>query len=350
MSLSTAALRRMPKAELHRHLDGSVRLRTIRELAQRHGLDLEASNMKELRDRATVTAPMRNLDEVLASFAVTQKVLCSYEALERVAFENVEDAFRDGVRLLELRFAPAFIAAGKALGFDEIIEAVVAGAGRGMAAYPIQVGLIGILARSFPLEANRGATEELLRRAARPGGEKICGLDLADAEDTTDPEQFVPFVAAAREAGLGITIHSGENTNAAAVERTLDLFRPERIGHGIRIQGHPETLERVRRARVHLEVCPTSNWLTRSVASLEEHPLPELLQAGIECSINSDDPQLFGIDLVHEYRLCARLFGLTGTQLLRLGRTAVERSFLPREIRAEVLSKHFPPADTVGDG
>ncbi|MBN1835189.1 MAG: adenosine deaminase [Spirochaetales bacterium] len=336
----------MPKAELHRHLDGSVRPQTLWELSRRHALELGVSTPEELRAKATITTPRRNLEEVLAGFAITQRVLCCYEALERVAFENVEDAFRDGVRLLELRVAPAFIAAGKELGYDEIIEGVLDGVGRGMAVYPIEVGLIGILPRGFPLEENRRATRELLRYAAggHRGGERICGFDLADAEDTTNPEDFVPFVEAARAAGLGITIHSGENTSARAVELTLDLFKPQRIGHGIRIWGHPRTVERVRRQGVHLEICPTSNWLTRSVPSLDEHPLPHLLHAGVDLSVNSDDPQLFAIDLVHEYRLCLEGFGLSPAQLLELGRAAVRRSFLPREIRSAVLRRDFPPA------
>jgi adenosine deaminase len=351
MSLSAQVLRRMPKAELHRHLDGSVRPRTIWEIAARHGLDLGASSLEELRAKATITAPMRDLEEVLESFATTQKVLCSYEALERVAFENVEDAFRDGVCLVELRFAPAFIAAGKDLGYDEIIEAVIDGTRRGMAVYPLQVGLIGILPRGYPREANRAAMDELLRYATggHNGGERICGFDLADAESTTNPADFVPFVEAARAAGLGITIHSGENTSAEAVERTLELFRPQRIGHGIRIWGNPKTLQRVRQLGTHLEVCPTSNWLTRSVPSLEEHPLPDLLRSGVDLSINSDDPQLFAIDLVHEYGIAENLYGLSYDELLGLSRNAVERSFLPPEIRAEVLAKHFPSTDIVGE-
>jgi adenosine deaminase len=341
----------MPKVELHRHLDGSVRPETILEIARRHGLGLGAATLEEVRARATISAPMRDLEEVLGRFAVTQSVLCSYEAIERVAFENVEDAFRDGVCLAELRFAPAFIAAGKELGFDEIVEAVVDGTRRGMAVYPLQVGLIGILPRRFPLELNRKATDTLLGYAAgrHPGGDRICGFDLADAEDTTRPEDFVALVEEARAAGLGLTIHSGENTSAEAVERTLELFRPQRLGHGIRIWGHPGTVERVRRLGTHLEVCPTSNWLTRSVPSLEEHPLPHLLRAGVELSINSDDPQLFGIDLVHEYRLAVDLFGLSADELVRLNRTAAGRSFLPAETRSEVVARYFPPADTLGE-
>jgi adenosine deaminase len=344
--MTRETIKALPKAELHRHLDGSIRLRTILELARRHGLDLGARSVQELARQATVRAPLRDLQAVLESFATLQKVLCSYEAIKRVAFENVEDAHRDGVRLLELRFAPPFIAAGKDLDNQEIIEAVLDGITLGMESYPVEVGLIGILPRGFDLEVNRKAAEDIIRcsRGGHRNAHRICGFDLADAEDTSDPQDFVPLVEAARRAGLGITIHSGENTTAQAVDTTLDLFRPQRIGHGIRIWGHEGTLQRIREQQVMLELCPTSNWLTRSVPALEEHPLPKLYRSGVEISINSDDPHLFAIDLVHEYEICSRLYGLSRDQFLDINRRTVEHSFLSPEIRAEVLRNYFSSA------
>jgi adenosine deaminase len=208
------------------------------------------------------------------------------------------------------------------------------------------VGLIGILPRGFDLEVNRKAAEDIIRcsRGGHRNAHRICGFDLADAEDTSDPQDFVPLVEAARRAGLGITIHSGENTTAQAVDTTLDLFRPQRIGHGIRIWGHEGTLQRIREQQVMLELCPTSNWLTRSVPALEEHPLPKLYRSGVEISINSDDPHLFAIDLVHEYEICSRLYGLSRDQFLDINRRTVEHSFLSPEIRAEVLRNYFSSA------
>jgi adenosine deaminase len=343
--LDRSMLRSLPKVELHRHLDGSVRFETILDLARRHGLDLGSGSDEELGERTLIRTPMRDLEAVIALFATLQKVLCCYEALRRVAFENVEDAYRDGVKLLELRFAPAFIAAGKNLSNDEIIEGVLDGVADGLERYPIEAGLIGILPRTAPPEANRQATADLIRhaRGARRGAEGLVGFDLADSETAAPAEDFLPLVEQARGAGLGITIHSGENTSAAAVRKTLELFRPSRIGHGIRVWEEPEAVERVRRLGVHLEVCPTSNWLTRSVTSLEEHPLPGLYRAGVSLSINSDDPRLMDIDLVHEYALCARLYGFGVADFQAINRAAVRASFLPEAARRRVLAEHFPP-------
>jgi adenosine deaminase len=290
---------------------------------------------------------MKDLQAVLDSFATIRQVLCSYEAIERIAFENVEDAHRDGIHLIELRFAPPFISAGRDLGNDEIIEAVLDGITRGMSRYPIQVGLIGIMVRAMDLETNRQAAAELNRYAGSGyrNADRICGFDLADAEDSSRPEDFLPMVERAREAGLGITIHSGENTSAAAVRRTLDVFDPQRIGHGIKSFGDEPLLQRLRDQDVMLEVCPTSNWLTSSVRSLEEHPLPLLYRGGVPVSVNSDDPNLFGIDLVHEYELCTRLYGFTAEDFLRINRHTVAHSFLPEDIRKDVLRRFFPTAE-----
>jgi adenosine deaminase len=336
-------LRKLPKVELHRHLDGSVRLSTILDLARKHGLDVGAGTVSELRRIATVTEPMKDLGAVLACFQTTQRVLCSAEAIRRVTYENIEDAWRDGVKLLELRFAPAFIARGKNISNDEIIEAVLDGVALGMFAHPIEVGLIGILPRSHPLEDNERVVQDLVRwrSSGKPHAERLCGLDLADAEDGTDPSAFVPLVEQARAAGMGITIHSGENTSGAHVQRSLDLFSPCRIGHGIKAWGDDVCVRRLLEADVLLEISPTSNWLTRSVASLYEHPLPRLYHAGVRVCINSDDPHLMGIDLVHEYELCRRQYGFTEKDFFGMNRSALSHSFLPAESKARVLGEYF---------
>ena len=339
-------IRALPKAELHRHLDGSIRLQTVADIAARHNLDLGVRDGEDLASKALITRPMKDLQSVLDSFATIRKVLCSYEAIERIAYENVEDAWRDGIHLIELRFAPPFISTGKALDNDEIIEAVLDGITRGMGRYPVQVGLIGILVRTMDLEVNRRATADLIRYAGSGyrNADRICGFDLADSEDRSRPEDFLPMVEQARKAGLGITIHSGENTSAAAVAKTLDLFEPARIGHGIKSWGDEPLLRRLRERNVMLEVCPTSNWLTSSVASLEDHPLPSLYRGGVSVSINSDDPNLFGIDLVHEYELCAGIYGFTKKDFMSINRQTVAHSFLPPSIRTDVLGRHFSAA------
>jgi adenosine deaminase len=333
-----AGLRKLPKVELHRHLDGSVRPATIWEIAQERGIQVGARSREALERSAVINAPLKDLNSVLARFATQQAVLCSFDAISRITFENVEDAWRDGVTLVELRFAPSYIADGKSISNDEIIGGVLDGMLRAMTAWPIEVGLIGILPRRFPLEKNRAATRDLIRwrTSGEPGAARICGFDLADGEADCDPEEFAPLVEEARSAGMGITIHSGEDTDAAHVARTLALFRPSRIGHGIRSWGDEEVMRRLIDEDVLLEVNPTSNWITGAVASMSAHPLPGLFRAGVPVCINSDDPNLFGIDLVHEYELCAREFGFGETEFRAMNRAAARHSFLPEEIRGRI--------------
>jgi adenosine deaminase len=331
-------LRTLPKIELHRHLDGSVRISTIWEIAQEHGMDLGVRSLDELQRKAVLRTPRGSLQDVLDCFATQQSALCSFEAISRITMENIEDAWKDGVRLIELRFAPAFIARGKTITNDQIIAAVLDGTRKGMEAWPVEVGLIGILPRSYPAESNAAATRDLVRwrESGAPGASRICGFDLADSEAGFDPTVLAPFVEEAREAGMGITVHTGENTDAAHVARALQVYRPSRIGHGIRAIEDPDLMRRLADQDVLLEVSPTSNWITSAVPSLSAHPLPALYRAGVPVCVNSDDPNLFGIDLVHEYKVCAREFGFGVKEFSAMNAAALRRSFLPAEIRARV--------------
>lgn len=338
-------LRSLPKVELHRHLDGSVRVQTIWDIAQQHGIDVGAGSLEELHRAAVIRQPVDSLEAALACFTTQQKVLDSFESLSRVTLENIEDAWNDGAKLVELRFAPAFIAQGKDLSNDEIIGGVLDGVVTGMAQWPIEVGLIGILPRGLPPAANERAALDLARwkKSGRPAAERICGFDLAAQERGVDPVPFVPLVDMAREAGMGITVHSGEDTDAAHVERTLDLFRPGRIGHGIQAWGNDRVVRRLREEDVLLELCPTSNWLTRAVPSRGAHPLPRFYRAGVPISINSDDPNLMGIDLVNEYEVCAREYGLDEEDFQAINLAALRHSFLPPEVIGAVKEAFFTP-------
>jgi len=343
MKSSLKTLREIPKVELHRHLDGSVRFETIQDLARYQGIDLGCSTAEELRTLTKIDKPMEDLESVLNSFWTTQKVLSSYEAIKRVTFENVEDAFRDGVVLAELRFAPAFISFGKEIGFNEIIEGVLDGLHEGMKKYPVQGGIICIAARGLDFEDNSRALAETVhyRSGIHKESDRICGFDLADAEDSTNPETFIPLINRARDEGLGITVHSGENTDAAAVLSALNLYKPSRIGHGIKIRGNEEAEEKILRNNIHLELCITSNYLTRSVPSLEEHPFPDFYKKGMQVSLNSDDPHLMNIDLVHEYRLCEHLFDFQIDDFYAVNSSALNFSFLDDDVKSFIHSKYF---------
>ena len=329
--------RKFPKVELHRHLDASIRIGTVHELARKHNIDVNAGTLAELDHKVTIRKPMKNLEDVLHSFLTTQKVLVSYEGIKRVAFENVEDCFNDGIKLVELRFAPVYIAKGKNLGNDEIIEGVIDGITEGMNKYDIQVGLIHIMPRSMDLALNLQSTEDILRyrKSSHKNADRLFGIDLADLETPESFTDYAASIAKAKKAGMGVTIHSGEDSTADHVRKTIEIFHADRIGHGIQIAKDPDVMKLVKDRNVALEVCPTSNWLTQCVKTIDAHPLKFLYQQGVKVTLNSDDPQIMGIDLTHEYEVAEKL-GMTKEDLRKMNQWALEKSFLPEEITKRI--------------
>lgn len=328
---------KLPKVELHRHLDASIRFDTILELAKIHNLELGDNLDKKL----VIKKPMSSLEEVLESFWTTQKVLCSYEAIKRVAFENVEDAHRDGIKLVELRFAPLFIQQGKKLGFDEIIEGVIDGITQGMEKYPVAVGLLHIMPRSLDLKLNLESTDKILsyQKSYHKNADRLVGVDLADMETDESFIDYAPSIEKARLQGLGVTIHSGENTTGQHVIKTIKTFNATRIGHGIQIYKDPEAMKFVKDHDVALEVCPTSNWLTQCVPTLEKHPLKYLYEQGVKVTLNTDDPHIMNINLIHEYEVASTILGMNQDHFKQMNKWALEKSFLPQDIKKDLKKK-----------
>jgi adenosine deaminase len=328
---------KLPKVELHRHLDASIRFETIIDLAHRNNIALKS----ERREDLVISQPMKSLEIVLNAFWSQQKVLANYEAIKRVAFENVEDAYLEGIKLIELRFAPLFIQKGKKLGFDEIIEAVIDGITQGMEKFPVQVGLLHIMPRSLELNSNLQATQDILRyrKSTHKNADRIVGIDLADLETDESFRDYAPSIALARADGLGVTIHSGEDSSAEHVRRTLETFQATRIGHGVQIVNDPAVMKLVKDRDVVLEVCPTSNWLTNIVKKIEDHPLRALYDQGVKVTLNSDDPHIMNINLIHEYEVVAQKLGFTGPEFMQMNKWALEKSFLPDDIKKDLRKK-----------
>ena len=337
-------IKTLPKIETHIHLDGSVRLNTIWEIAQADSIDLGVQSIDELENICTVLEPMNSLQEVLDVFWVHQKVLNSRENIARVTFENVEDAYNDGVVLLELRFAPTFISLRKeSLSNDDIILGVLDGIQAGMQRYDIEVGLIGIGVRGMEEEDNMQALLDIIRlkNGDHPHADRLVGFDLAATEAGFATSSFLNLITIARKGGLHITIHSGEDTDAEHVRKTLNILGAERIGHGVKSWDDPSVIELLKERDAHLELSVTSNWLTKTVLTIEDHPIKKLYESGVSISINTDDAHLMGIDLMHEYELIADKFGFTKDDFMKINADALEHSFLSEDIKAKVRDKHF---------
>jgi adenosine deaminase len=349
-----AMVRDMPKIELHRHLEGGIRPTTAWKLAQTQNIDLGFTDYPSYETTAIVNAPIGGLTKVLEAMALTRKILASAAAIEEVAFECVQDAKKDNIKLFELRFAPALLAQASGLDYPEIIAAVTRGAERAaidntaarqttavLAAPTIEVGLIAALRRTSPEKTNKAIVGAMLEARTKNRAIPLVGVDLSDNEWAAEPETFAGLFDILREAGFGITVHSGLNTSPAHLWRTIRLLKPQRIGHGILAIQDPSLMDEIKRSRIHLEVSVLSNWITEAVPAIKAHPLPRLLATGLSVGINSDDPGLFGSSLSDEYELLERTFGLSAQDFMLINQSTLQSSFLPEEMKAMVWERYF---------
>lgn len=328
--LPLETLRKLPKVELHRHLEGCVRPETFLEIIREHRLPLAIPDLAAARRLIQMTdGDARNFQVFLAKFEPLRGFYPSREAIERVACEAVEDAARDTVRYLELRFSPVHFARGR--GFDPIetaqwiVEAARAEARR----HGMRVAFIATLGRHFSREVNAPTLQAALEMA----GDGFVGLDLAGDEVNFPARDFADFLEKARDHGLGLTLHAGELGGPENVREAIQELGADRIGHGVRASEDPDLLELAREHGVAFEICLTSNLHTGAVRHLSTHPLTHLIEAGLRVTLNTDDPQISGITLTGEYELAHRVLGLSPEVLRSLVLNALEAAFLTQEDR-----------------
>jgi adenosine deaminase len=324
----------LPLIELHRHLDGSVRLATVLDLARKHCLPLPADDLEGLRPYVQVSTPQPGIMAFIERFEWQVGVLADYESVRRVAYENVEDAQRDGLDYIELRFSPLFMSLPHRLDPAEVTTAVVEGALAGERDFGVKVGLIGILSRTYGVE---GAEKEL--QALLTQKDHLRALDLAGDEAHFPAEWFRDHFRQARAVGWHVTVHAGEIAGAESIWEALKDLGAERIGHALRAVDDPRLLDYMREHRIGVESCLTSNVQTSCVESYAVHPLLRFLQAGIPATINTDDPGISGIDLAYEYNVAAAQAGLGKAECRQAQRNALEVAFLTAEEREELRSK-----------
>ena len=331
-------LRGLPKVDLHRHLDCSMRWSTVLELAPQVGLELPKT-LREIQEGFLVLEPLRDLDSVLKKFMNAQKLLASDEILQRLAEEAVEDAVNEGVRLLELRFAPTFIQEGhSSLHFKKILQALTKGLESAQKKWPISVGLICIFQRNLPSARNAEVLKFLLENQ-----DFFCGADLADLETAAPPRYFKNLFQEVSKAGIPITIHSGEMPHAEAslwVRESVEILGARRIGHGVQVIHDLSTIDFLKINNICLEICPLSNLLTGAFSSPENHPLRKLFDAGLRVCINSDDPGIFHSSLLDDYRMAREAHQFSDEELRKMNQFGYEASFLKNK---EKWRKDFWP-------
>lgn len=328
-------LHALPKIELHRHLEGSIRLETLVDVARAYEIVLPSYEPEGLRPYVQVTAQdAPDVITFLSKFDVLRRFFCSPEVIQRVVRECIEDAADDQIRYMELRFTPNALA--KARGFDlkEVVSWVCETVREAEKANNIRVNLIISMNRHESLEIGEKTFEAAL--AYREQG--VVALDLAGKEPGFPARPFGPLFREAKRAGMGITIHASEWEGPENVRDAIENLRTDRIGHGVRSVEHSEIVKLVREKRVAFEVCPTSNIQTGVVGYLGHHPVLDLHYLDVPITINTDDPAIHGITLTDEYALAVQGLGLSLHDLHRIIIRAAEVSFLPPDEREQLIN------------
>jgi adenosine deaminase len=321
----------LPFIDLHRHLDGSVRLETVLDLAKQHGVKLPGATVEELRPHVEVTEPQPGLMAFIAKMLWMTRVLGDADACRRITCENVEDAKREGIDYLELRFSPFFMAEPHGLDPERVVAAIVEGAAEGAEATGVRVNLIGILSRTYGAEIAMKELDALLAHR-----KDLVALDLAGDEANFPAPLFVEHFRKGRDAGWRITVHAGEAGGPHSVWDAVRLLGAERIGHCTRTLEDPALVDFLGENRIAIEANLTSNVHTSTVPNLASHPLRQMLAHGLLASINTDDPAVSAIDLPHEFEIAAPAAGLSREQIRQAQINALETAFLSEAEKREL--------------
>jgi aminodeoxyfutalosine deaminase len=280
-----------PKVELHVHLEGTVRPRTLLEIARRNDYALPADTEEGLAE----LYDFRDFAHFIDVWVMTTNALRTEEDFRQVVLDYATEAASHGAVYVEGIFSPAE-RVHRGVGWDEIFSGYCDGAAEASERYGLELRLTPDIVRGFPLED----AEETVRYAARYRDRGVVGVGLGGLEAEYPPEPYEHAFALAREEGLASVPHAGEVAGPPSVRGALETLGAARLRHGIRAAEDPGLLREIAGRRVVLDVCPISNLRTRAVASLEEHPLPRLVSAGALCSISTDDPAMFGTDLTRD--------------------------------------------------
>ncbi|OIN14318.1 adenosine deaminase [Oceanisphaera psychrotolerans] len=322
----------LPLLDLHRHLDGNIRPATILELGQSFNMTLPATTLGGLRPHVQVLDNAPDLMSFLAKLDWGVKVLGSYDACRRIAYENIEDLQNAGIDYAELRFSPGYMAMSHRLDPQGVVEAVIDGVAAGSRDFGIPVKLIGIMSRTFGQQA---CEQELAACLAHR--DKLVAMDLAGDELGFPGDLFEDHFRRVRHAGLHVTVHAGEAAGSDSIWQAIRELGAERIGHGVKAVEDDTLLDYLAERRIGIETCLTSNLQTSTVAELHHHPIHRFLDRGIAVCLNTDDPAVEGIELRHEYTDAAAKAGLTAAQTRQCQENALEMAFISAEEKAALL-------------
>ena len=313
---------KLPKIELHCHLDGSVRPSTIIELANMKNIDIPSKNIDEIKNMMVAPKDCKSLDEYLKRFELPGLIMQDEDSLERIAFELMEDASRENIVYIEIRFAP-LLHINKGLTTKQVIESVLKGIKKAESIYDIKGNLILSCMRTMSVESSYNVIEagkEYLNNG-------VVAIDLCSSENKQFCEKFEEPIALARSYGYRVTIHAGETGIGENVYDAITLLKAERIGHGVFIKDCEKAYNLVKKNNVTLEMCPTSNLQTKAIKNIENYPLNYFHKDGIKVSLNTDNRTVSDIDLTNEYNIIFNNFEMSEHDYKTIYLNSVEASF-----------------------
>ena len=324
----------LPLTDLHRHLDGNIRAQTILDLGRQFNLSLPADSLEALRPHVQVVETAPDLVSFLQKLDWGVKVLADLDACRRVAWENIEDAALNGLHYVELRFSPGYMAMTHNLPVAGVVEAVIEGVRQGCRDFGVEARLIGIMSRTFGEAACLAELDALLAHR-----DSITALDLAGDELGFPGSLFLNHFNRARDAGWHITVHAGEAAGPESIWQAIRELGAERIGHGVKAVEDPALMDFLAEQGIGIESCLTSNIQTSTVAALDKHPLITFLDKGVLATINTDDPAVQGIDIIHEYQVAAPKAGLSAAHIRTAQENGLKIAFLSEAEKQALIAK-----------
>ena len=336
VTASLHTYRALPKVELHRHLEGSLRLDTMLDIAQQHGITIPAdvlrlSTLVQIQEEDKFT-----FQNFLAKFNTLRLFYRSPDVIHRITSEAVEDAAKDNVRYMELRFTPVALSRAERFPLHDVVDWVITSALEASKKYNVMVRLIASVNRHESTEL----AEQVAWLAVEHLSDGMVAIDLAGNEAEFKTEPFYGLIKEARQSGLHVTIHAGEWGPASNVKEAIEELGAERVGHGVRVLEDGNIVALARERGTAFEVCMTSNYQSGVVSSLDTHPLMRMLDLGLNVTINTDDPSISRITLSHEYYAACEDLRMPQNILKQRIVAAAHACFLP-ENEKENLAKRL---------
>ncbi|MDW8802388.1 adenosine deaminase [Clostridium sp. A1-XYC3] len=325
----------LPKIELHCHLDGSLRAETVIDIARKEGINLPSFDIEVIKKELTAPLECESLDDYLKAFSLPNLVMQSKYSLRRITFELLEDASRENVKYMEIRFAP-LLHTSKGLEVEEIIESVLDGIKDAEEKYDIKGNLILCCMRTMAPDK----AFDIVEKGKNFLGKGVVAIDLCASENEGFCKAFVEPIALARQYGYRITIHAGETGIGKNVLEAVELLRAERIGHGVFIKDCADAYKIVKDKKVVLEMCPTSNVQTKAVSGFNEHPIYDFHKDGIRVTVNTDNRTVSNTDMTNEFNIVAKEFNISMEDYREIYHNSVEASFADLETK-EKLKKYM---------